>query len=136
MSKIEKDDLSTRKCNMLYYDKLVMNERKAKLKKNLPKSKKKYQEFATQKVDFNDLLHIPENWAAAFYLLYGVGIPYIVGAIFLFFFIAGASYENFKLLNMSAFLIIWLIGYEIVAVFSLIWIFILYLRYDSQEEYC
>ncbi len=129
------EDELTKKRNMLYYNQLVMNERKAKSGKGHKRAKKKHQSFGSQEVNFRDFLYIPENWAGAFYVLYGVGIPYLAGAIFLFFFVAGASYENFKLLNMNAFLIIWLIGYEIVAVFSLIWILILYLQYDSDEEY-
>ncbi|QOP46705.1 hypothetical protein FM071_03400 [Sulfurimonas paralvinellae] len=128
------EDELTEKRNMLYYNQLVMNERKAKSHKT-DKHKKKKQSFASQEVNFRDFLYIPEEWAAAFYVLYGVGVPYLTGAIFLFFFVAHGSYENFKLLNTNAFLIIWLIGYEIVAIVSLIWILILYLQYDSEEEY-
>jgi len=136
MNETIEDDL-TKKRNMLYYNQIVMKERKAKSSKTKHNKhmKKKHQSFGSQEVSFRDFLYIPEEWAGAFYVLYGVGIPYIVGAIFLFFFVAGGNYENFKLLNMNAFLIIWLIGYEIVAVFSLIWILILYLQYDSEEEY-
>jgi len=134
MNETVEDEL-TKKRNMLYYNQLVMNERKAKGFKGHKHAKKKGQSFGSQEVSFKDFLYIPENWAGAFYVLYGVGIPYIAGAIFLFFFVAGGSYENFKLLNTNAFLVIWLIGYEIVAVFSLIWILILYLQYDSEEEY-
>jgi hypothetical protein len=127
------DDDLTKKRNMLYYNQLVMNERKAKAGQ-----KKKYSKsssFASQEVHFKDFLYIPENWEAAFYTFYIVGVPYIAGAIFLFLFVAGGSYENFKLLNMNAFLIIWLIGYEIVAVFSLMWILVLYLQYEPEENY-
>jgi cellulose synthase/poly-beta-1,6-N-acetylglucosamine synthase-like glycosyltransferase len=129
------EDELTKKRNMLYYNQLVMNERKAKAGHHKHKKKKKAASFGSQEVDFRDFLYIPENWAGAFYVLYGVGVPYLAGAIFLFFFVAGGSYENFKLLNMNAFLIVWLIGYEIVAVFALIWILILYLQYDAEEEY-
>jgi len=128
------EDELTKKRNMLYYNQLVMNERKAKSNHHKHTAKKRGS-FASQEVSFKDFLYIPENWEGAFYVFYGVGVPYIAGAIFLFFFVAGGSYENFKLLNMNAFLIIWLIGYEIVAIFSLIWILILYLQYDNEEEY-
>ncbi len=133
MNETVEDEL-TKKRNMLYYNQLVMNERKAKGSKGHKRAKKRGQSFGSQEVSFRDFLYIPEEWAAAFYVLYGVGVPYITGAIFLFFFVAGGSYENFKLLNTNAFLVIWLIGYEIVAIFSLIWILILYLQYDSEEE--
>jgi len=129
------EDELTKKRNMLYYNQLIMNERKAKSSKDGKQKKKKSSSFGSQEVDFKDFLYLPENWEGAAYVFYFVGVPYIVGAVFLFFFVAGGSYENFKLLNMNAFLIIWLIGYEIVAIFSLIWILILYLQYDSEEVY-
>jgi len=136
MNETVEDELN-KKRNMLYYNQIVLNERKAKAARrgHSKQAKKKNQSFGSQKVDFKDFLFIPENWEGAFYAFYGVGVPYIFGAVFLFFFVAGGNYENFKLLNMNAFLIIWLIGYEIVAVFSLIWILMLYLQYDSDEEY-
>ena len=125
----------TKKRSMLYYNQLIMNERKVKSSKGGKRKKKKWRSFGSQVVDFKDFLYIPEKWEGVVYTFCFVGVPYIVGAVFLFFFVAGGSYENFKLLNMNAFLIIWLIGYEIVAVLSLGWILILYLQYDSEEEY-
>ncbi|MEO1937476.1 MAG: hypothetical protein ABGW85_02460 [Sulfurimonas sp.] len=125
------EDELTKKRNMLYYNQLVMNERKAQVFKKKKRAKKT--SFGSQKVEFKDFLFIPENWEFAAYTFYVVGVPYFVGAVFLFFFVAGGNYENFKLLNMNAFLIIWMIGYEIVAVFSLIWILILYLQYDPED---
>lgn len=134
MNETVEDELN-KKRNMLYYNQLIMNERKAKSSKGAKHKKKKGGSFGSQEVSFKDFLYIPEKWEGAFYTFYFVGVPYIVGAIFLFFFVAGGSYENFKLLNMNAFLIIWLIGYEIVALLALVWILVLYLQYDSEEEY-
>jgi len=121
--------------NMHYYNQMLLNDRSSSLSKSIYQKthQKKKVSFASQEINFKDFLFIPEELEAVFYTLYGVFIPYLVGAVFLFFFVAGGSYENFKLLNMDAFLIIWLIGYEVVAVFSLIWIMILYLQYDSEE---
>jgi len=121
------------KRNIIYYNQLVMNERRAKASKKRARTKKKT--FSSQEVSIKDFLFIPEQWESFFYILYGIGIPYIVGAVFLFFFVADANYDTFQLLNMNAFLIIWLIGYEIVAAFSLVWILILYLKYDSEDDY-
>jgi len=125
------EDELTKNRDMLYYDQLVINGRKAQGGKKKKRAKKT--SFGSQKVEFKDFLFVPEDWEFAAYTFYVVGVPYFVGAVFLFFFVAGGSYENFKLLNMNAFLIIWMIGYEIVAVFSLIWILILYLQYDSED---
>jgi len=133
MNEILEDEL-TKKRNMLYYNQLIMTERREKAKK-AKRAKKQKKSFASQEVSFKDFLYIPENWEFIFYTFYGIGIPYLTGAIFLFLFVANGSYENFKLLNMNAFLIIWLIGYEIVAVFALIWILILYIKYEPDENF-
>jgi hypothetical protein len=127
------EDKLVKKRNMLYYNQLVMNDHRSKISKK--KKVKKSTSFGSQKVEFKDFLYIPEEWEFAAYTFYFVGVPYIVGAIFLFLFVANGSYENFKLLNTNAFLIIWMIGYEIVAIFSLLWILILYLQYEPEEEY-
>jgi len=113
--------------NLYYYNQMIQNSTSAAITKKVS--------FGSQKVELRDFLFVPEQLEAVFYTLYGLFIPYVTGVIFLFFFVAGGSFENFKLLNMDAFLIIWLIGYEIVASLALMWIMILYLRYDSQEVY-
>ena len=135
MNKTVEDELNKKK-NMLYYNQLIMSERRAKSTGN---KKSKFsinrQGFTSQKVDFKDYLFVPEEWEGLTYTLYFVGVPYLVGAIFLFLFIAGGNWDNFQLLNLNAFFIVWLIGYEIVAICLLIWIMILYLTYDIDEEY-
>ncbi len=130
------EDKLKQKRNMLYYNQLILNERRAKsLHGRKTKTAKKSTSFGSQKVDFKDYLFIPEQWEFVAYILYFVGIPYTVGALFLFLFIANASWESFQLLNLDAFPVVWLIGYEIVSVCLLIWIMILYLTYESEEEY-
>jgi hypothetical protein len=124
------DKLREQRNNMRYYNQLLNEERKKKISQ---KRKYRARGFSSQKVDFKDHLYIPENWEFMAYTFYIVVLPYIVGAIFLFFTIAGASFTNFKLLNTSSFLIVWAIGYEIVALVSLIWIMFLYLQYDGDE---
>ncbi len=120
----------TEQRNMVYYNQMLNAERK---KKTRLKRKHKARSFGAQKVDFKDHLYIPENWEFAAYTFYIVAVPYIVGAIFLFLTVARANFENFKLLDTSAFPIVWAIGYEIVAIVSLIWIMGLYLQYDPDE---
>ena len=103
------------------------------LKKRSNRKKQKVN-FYNQKVDFKDFIYVPEEWAALVYAIYIVIIPYITGVIFLFLAIARGNYENFKLLNIQAFPIVWLIGYEMVAVVMLVWILVLYLKYDEDED--
>jgi len=134
MNETTEEELN-KKRNMLYYNQLIMNERRmesAHAKRS--KSAKKRESFGSQKIDFKDYLFLPDEWEGVAYTLYIVGVPYLVGAVFLFLFIAGGSWENFQLLNLNAFPVVWLIGYEIVAICLLIWIMILYLTYDAEDD--
>lgn len=134
MNETTEDELNQKR-NMLYYNQLIMNERRAKsMHDKHAKVAKKRASFGSQKVDFKDYLFVPEQWEFVAYTFYLVGIPYITGALFLFLFVANASWESFKLLNLNAFPIVWLIGYEIVSICLLIWIMILYLTYDTDED--
>lgn len=115
--------------NMVYYNQILSEERKRKAKEQ---RNNKAHSFSSQHVDLRDFFYLPENWEFAAYSFYIVALPYLAGALFLFFAIAHGSFEHFKLLNISAFFIVWLIGYEIITVISLIWIFILYLKYEPS----
>ncbi|WP_321778687.1 hypothetical protein [Sulfurimonas sp.] len=115
--------------NMVYYNQILRSDKKKKIKK-----KKKAQSFAKQEVNFKDYLYIPNGWEPILYTVYFVLIPYVTGAVFLFLTIAGADFANFKLLNMAAFFIVWIIGYEIVATIMLIGILIMFLKYDDEDD--
>lgn len=121
--------------NMLYYNQLVKNDRNAHHQTQAPIDSKKKKSFVTKKVELKDFAPVPEGWEYFVYAFYGIGLPYILGAIFLFFIVAGGRYENFMLLNMSAFPIVWLIGYEILSVIILCWILVMYLQYEDEERY-
>ena len=130
------EDKLNEKRNMLFYNQQIMNEKRAKSRHDTRmKTAKKRAGFGAQKVNFKDYLFIPEQWEFVAYTLYFVGIPYIVGAFFLFLFVAGGSWDNFQLLNLNAFVIVWLIGSGIVAICLLIWIMFLYLTYDTEDEF-
>jgi hypothetical protein len=70
------------------------------------------------------------------FTIYFLAIPYLVGILFLFLFIAHASVTNFFILEFGAFLVVWSIGYEVIAVSILISIFISYINYarNSTEK--
>jgi hypothetical protein len=56
-------------------------------------------------------------------VIYFISIPYIVGLVFLYFYVASGKTETFLALSeSSSFILTWAIGYEIIAVVSLIWI--------------
>ena len=118
--------------NAYYYNKILEKDRDDKQSK-IQKTQVKIQAFSTQKIDLKDYIYLPEGMEFIAYSVYVIVIPYIVGAIFLFFAIAGASFDNFMLLDLSKAFIVWAIGYEITASALLIWIFILFMRYDGSE---
>jgi len=123
-------DLIREKKNSFYYTKLLEKEREDKPSKT-KKPQVKIGSFGSQKVAIEDYIYIPENMKIVAYTFYIVFLPYIVGAIFLFFAIAGGSFDNFMLLDLKRAFIVWAIGYEIVAIGLLVWIFRLFLKYNE-----
>ncbi|WP_373004813.1 hypothetical protein [Sulfurimonas sp.] len=115
--------------NMIYYNQILRADQKKKSTK-----KKKSTSFAKKEVNFKDYLYVPDGLESIVYTIYFVLIPYIVGSVFLFFTIAGADVDNFKLLDMSAFFIVWAIGYEIVATLILISILVMFLKHDGDSD--
>ena len=90
--------------------------------------------FGSQKLDFSKMIFFPEDYVGLFVTFYIIVIPYIVGATFLFVTIAGTSLDNFMLLDMTKFFIVWAIGYEIVAGILLFSIFISFLKFNKQNS--
>ena len=121
----------TEQRNMYYYNQILNAERN---KKAAQTRKTKAKSFASKKVDFKDYIYVPEEWEGVAYTLYILLIPYIVGSAFLFVTIARGNVDSFQMLDTSAFLIVWAIGYEIVAIVMLIGITIMFLQYDGDED--
>ncbi len=129
-------DIIRKRNSQVYYDYLlpddIFEEKTETILKSKPKKKTK-KSFGSIEIKLSDLSFAPENWELTFYSAYFALIPYLVGNLFLFIVITGGVFENYKLLDKSAFFIIWAIGYEIVATVALIWIFISYLKYNPTE---
>lgn len=135
------DEDLERKRHMIYYNQLLQSDRRAKLRDKKIEhgsvhehAKKKRVSFGSQKVELRDYVIAPDGYEELAYIFYFLSIPYISGAIFLFLFVAGANFDNFMLLDLNSFLIVWLIGYEIVAAFLLFWIFIMFLQYEKGDD--
>ncbi|MDA7817353.1 hypothetical protein N9A28_04130 [Sulfurimonas sp.] len=130
------EDRKNHQTNLMYFNQMVEeNEKRNKPhNENAQTNKKARPSFGSQKVDFKDYLLAPEGYESVVYPIYFVLIPYIVGAIVLFFFVAGASLENFKLIEFNNFLIVWMIGYEIVGTMILIAILIAFLQYEDTTH--
>ncbi|TKI70292.1 hypothetical protein FCU45_03135 [Sulfurimonas crateris] len=128
-----KRDPDNHRNNQMYYNQIVREKSHRQVRPQNHELQPK-PSFTSQKVELSDHLFVIEGYEGIFYTLYFFAVPYITGAIFLFFFIAGGNYDNFMLLDMNAFLIVWLIGYEIAATLILIAIFISFFRYDRAPK--
>ena len=80
--------------------------------------------FTKQEVTLNDTpLFFPEGFEKIFLAIYFVSLPYILGLLFLFFYISEGKFKVFLAVNQdSPFLMTWAIGYEILATLIILWI--------------
>lgn len=82
--------------------------------------------FAEQEIDFASIFPMPKNFEKLFLTLYFILIPYTVGLIFLFLFVAGADFERFITLDLAMIVAVWAIGYEVAASSALLIIFYMF----------
>ena len=80
--------------------------------------------FTKQEVKLQDTpLFFPEGFESIFLAIYFVSLPYVLGLLFLFFYIAEGKFEVFVSVNKeSPFIMTWAIGYEILATLIILWI--------------
>lgn len=85
---------------------------------------KKSKSFTQQEVDLSEApLFLPEGFEKIFLIVYFLLLPYIVGLLFLFFYVANGKTEPFLFLSeKSSFILIWAIGYEIIAGLTILYI--------------
>jgi len=90
--------------------------------------------FADQPIDFSKYIYLPEKYEKLFIFIYILTIPYLFGLIFLFFFVAHTNVTNFTTLDLTTFLIVWAIGYEIVGTLLLLMIFYSAFSFKKQSR--
>ncbi|SFV49922.1 hypothetical protein MNB_SV-6-922 [hydrothermal vent metagenome] len=79
--------------------------------------------FMSRDVNIMDTVFFPDGLEHIMLAVYFVSIPYVVGTLFIFFYIGKGDYNIFlSLSDDNSFLITWAIGYEVVAVILLLWI--------------
>ena len=124
-------DLDNRRNNAMDYNQLLRENQTKNKTKN---SSYETTSFAQKKVDFSDYLPVIVGYEGIFYTFYFIAIPYFIGAIFLFFVVAGGKFEHFMLLEFNAFLVVWMIGYEVVAALILIAILLSFFRHNETQN--
>lgn len=105
---------------------------------NLKARRQKEEAFLNQSLDYRDFVFSPEGYEGIVLALYIATIPYLMGLLFLFLFVAEASYEYFLEFNLTSYFVIWAIGYEVCAALILLTIFIAWLnhiktRYNQEQ---
>ncbi|MEN8147636.1 MAG: hypothetical protein ABFR02_08450 [Campylobacterota bacterium] len=75
--------------------------------------------FAQKEIDIKAFVIAPEGYEAFMFGIYFLTIPYLAGLAFLYLFVAQASFSHFLNFKISSFFVIWMIGYEVVAVIIL-----------------
>jgi len=103
------------------------NERRKQIfieKKNREKAKK----FLQKKIYLSDLVDLPEGLANTLFLGMFIFVPYLFGVVFTFIILAKASFRTYERVENS-FAFSWVIGYEFLAGFLLLMIFISSIRF-------
>ena len=116
-------DLDNQQHNNVYYNQMLRASEKKRTRTKVHK------DFASKEVDLTKYLIVPTGYEGIAYTFYFLAIPYIVGLVFLYFYVAKGVHENFALLDLTSFLIIWGIGYEITGAIILVFVFFSFLNH-------
>ena len=100
---------------------------------NLKARRDKEEDFLNQTIDYRDIILVPEGYEGIVVALYILIIPYLSGLLFLYVFIARASYEYFLNFTLTSVAVIWAIGYEVCAVLILVGIFLAWLKHINSR---
>ncbi len=88
-------------------------------------SRSKAVQYMQQNVELGEtpLLFFPPGKEMLFLGIYFITVPYIVGLLFLFFYISNMQVSIFQSIGMdTSVFFVWIIGYEILAVFIILYI--------------
>jgi hypothetical protein len=102
-------------------------------RENLKSRRKQEDDFFNQSFDYRDYVFSPEGYEGVVLAIYIISLPYLMGLVFLFLFVAKASYTYFLKFDIASFFIIWAIGYEVCAVLLLAIIFLAWLKSLSNR---
>jgi len=81
-------------------------------------------------------LFFPAGSEHIFLILYFISLPYIAGILFLFIYVSQIKLDIFKKLwNDSSYVMVWAIGYEILATLILLLILKSALKYSKEAHY-
>jgi len=102
-------------------------------RQNLNTRRKMEDDFFQKSLDYRDFVFAPEGYEGIMLALYILTVPYLMGLLSLFLFVAEASFEYFLEFNLTSFFVIWAIGYEVCAVLLLAIIFLSWLKHINTR---
>ena len=76
--------------------------------------------FAQKEIDVKAFVIAPEGYEMFMFGIYFFTFPYLSGLLFLYLFVAQASFSHFLNFKISSFFVIWMIGYEVLAIIALV----------------
>jgi len=109
---------------MQTHDPYLNTAKRSLQNKEFRKRKQKYaqrihhnkgESFLGQRVMLHNYFNLPEGLQNIIGLILFMFLPYTMGILFIFFIVAQASIETYKKIDMSSFLLLWTIGYEVMA---------------------
>lgn len=100
---------------------------------NIKTRRQNEDDFFNQSLDYRNFVFSPEGYEGIVIAVYIAVIPYLAGLLFLYLFVAKASYEYFLIFNLASYAIIWAIGYEVCAVLLLVGIFLMWLKHINSR---
>jgi len=114
---------------------IIVNEKRAERKRKKSREEVKNRDFLLKRRTLSDFL--PAGNEDISLIMIFTLVPYSVGMVFVFFVIAHASFTKLiSLAKYHSFLLIWAIGYEIVAGLLLLWFakIIFYALFEGHKE--
>lgn len=134
----EEYEYTIKQKNQAYYDFMAKDNQHdpkssiARLKRRR-KQKSKNTSFSQQEIHLSDLPIAPKGYESIAYFLYALFLPYFAGYVFLCLVLARVKFTDNPFIGTDNFLIVWMIGYEVLAVIALLWIMKLYLTFDNAK---
>lgn len=102
-------------------------------RKNTQIRKQREEDFFNKTFDYRNFIFAPEGFEAIMFGIYIILLPYLAGMSFLYLFVAEGSFEYFIEFELTSFLIIWSIGYEVIAGLIMLTIILSAIRHYTKK---
>lgn len=101
--------------------------------KNSKIRQKKEEDYFNKSFNYRNFIFAPEGFEEVMVGIYILLLPYLMGLLFLYLFIAEGNFEFFVEFNLVSFFVIWAIGYEVIAGLIMLFIVLGAIRYYSKK---